>query len=434
MIPPLKEKAMLSASKSDSPIWFPQSEVEVSRVGEQLERLIAHPLFHHSKRYPALLRYVIEQTLAGNADSLKERTIGIEVFGRDPGYDVTIDPVVRVTAAEIRKRLAQYYFDVAHAGEMQFELPTGSYVPLFHPVAAETSSAPPVVAVSSKKNPIAGRGPERFLPRIESMRWIVIGTALLLAATGIFLGYGHFWKKISASSIVPSMIGQFWAPVLSSTGPATICIGEPGVNGTADVNAAKPPAANSLQEQQRGAGRLVLEDVISVTRIAANLNELHKPFRLTTGTQATFNQLREGPVILIGALDNPWTMRLTQSLRYGFGWDEEDGVAEIVDHKTGRPTPWRLPFKESYQKLASDYAVVARYRDPVTGQFTVIAAGLASEGTEAAGEIFSDPNYLAALLHEAPKNWQQMNLEAVIETQVIGGHPGPPKILATEYW
>ena len=88
----------------------PQSEKEANEgnsapaetaVREQLKRLLAHPLFTNSKRYPVLLAYTVEQTLAGNACDLKERTIGVEAFGRQPSYDVNLDPVVRTTAAEV---------------------------------------------------------------------------------------------------------------------------------------------------------------------------------------------------------------------------------------------------------------------------------------------------------------------------------------------
>src|SRR6202012_916136 len=100
-------------------------------VREQLNRLLAHPLFTNSKRYPVLLAYTVEQALLGNAGELKERTIGVEAFGREPNYDVNLDPVVRMTAAEVRKRLIQYYYNPDHAGELIIELLVGSYVPLF---------------------------------------------------------------------------------------------------------------------------------------------------------------------------------------------------------------------------------------------------------------------------------------------------------------
>src|SRR5277367_1483040 len=118
----------------------PQSEKEPNRtefasnavlIRQQLKRLLAHPLFTNSKRYPVLLAYTVEQALLGNASELKERTIGVEAFGRRPDYDVNLDPVVRTTAAEVRKRLSQYYYNADHAGEVVIELPVGSYVSSF---------------------------------------------------------------------------------------------------------------------------------------------------------------------------------------------------------------------------------------------------------------------------------------------------------------
>jgi hypothetical protein len=136
--------------------------------------------------------------------------------------------------------------------------------------------------------------------------------------------------------------------------------------------------------------------------------------------------------VLIGAFDNIWTLRVTQKLRFGF--ESKDGVALLVDRNSRKPTTWATAWDLPYQKLSRDYAIVARIHDNTTGQPVIIAAGISEEGTEAAGEILYNPIYLESLLAKAPKNWEQMNMEAVIETQVIEGHPGPPSILAIETW
>src|SRR5271155_5937820 len=114
--------------KESNGVHFPPSALEVR---QQLDRLLSHPLFTNSKRYPVLLAYTVEQALLGNAGELKERIIGVEAFGREPNYDVNLDPVVRTTAAEVRKRLIQYYYSPDHAGERIIELSVGSYVPSF---------------------------------------------------------------------------------------------------------------------------------------------------------------------------------------------------------------------------------------------------------------------------------------------------------------
>src|ERR1700677_3217157 len=106
-------------------------EPNEAEVREQLNRLLANPFFSHSKRFPMFLRFVVDRTLAGEAEKIKERTLGIEIFGRDAEYDPASDPIVRVTAAEIRKRVAQYYQDPAHQNEVRIALPSGSYLPQF---------------------------------------------------------------------------------------------------------------------------------------------------------------------------------------------------------------------------------------------------------------------------------------------------------------
>ena len=76
-------------------------------------------MFKNSKRYPNLLRDVVERTLEGHSGHLKERTLGAEVFGREPDYDTNLDPVVRTSAVEIHKRIAQYYHEAAHESEIR---------------------------------------------------------------------------------------------------------------------------------------------------------------------------------------------------------------------------------------------------------------------------------------------------------------------------
>ena len=85
-------------SRATLEMWIPQTDADQDEILAQLDLLLAHPLFSQSKRYPALLRFVVEQTLDGNADQVKERLIGMDVFGRSPGYDANADPVVRVAA------------------------------------------------------------------------------------------------------------------------------------------------------------------------------------------------------------------------------------------------------------------------------------------------------------------------------------------------
>ena len=100
-------------------------------VRVELNRMLEAQVFAQSSRCKRFLHYIVEETLAGNAGQLKERTIGIGVFDRPADYDTGDDSIVRVTANEVRKRLGQFYRESKSPHSIQFELPRGSYVPEF---------------------------------------------------------------------------------------------------------------------------------------------------------------------------------------------------------------------------------------------------------------------------------------------------------------
>ena len=112
--------------------WIPQTPADREAVREQVGRVLSSTLFRNSKRFPAFLHYTVEHALTSTRP-LKERTIGHEVFEREPAYDTGQDPVVRMTAGEVRKRLAQYYQQPEHQAELLIAYQPGSYVPEFFP-------------------------------------------------------------------------------------------------------------------------------------------------------------------------------------------------------------------------------------------------------------------------------------------------------------
>ena len=416
------------------------SPPDAEEVRAQLNRLLAHPLFTNSKRYPVLLAYTVEQTLLGNAADLKERTIGVEAFGRRPDYDVNLDPVVRTSAAEVRRRLIQYYYDPARAGELIIELSAGSYVPAFRkpePARVNATGAgqeqrqeqkpeqrddtfgqtaalnPASIEVSAPSSSSVGpslvHGIRRRLPIALSSLLAV----LLAMVVGIGIGRYH-------RSPPPSNLDRFWQPITSSQNPITYCLGTPS-----DFIRKRMPGGEPIA---RG---LDVSDVTTLARTIVPLVPRHRPFRVLSASDATFAQLREGPIVLIGAFDNAWTMRITQNLRFGF--DETDGARKLVDRKNPQRL-WTVQRNRPDGEMSADYAIVARIHDSVTGQPVIITAGILGQGTEAASEVLYNPTYLDAMLAKAPDNWDGKNLEAVIETHVIEGNPGPPEILEVESW
>jgi len=216
---------------------------------------------------------------------------------------------------------------------------------------------------------------------------------------------------------------RFWNPITSNSSRVTYCLGEP----TEAVDLRVRESFGATEDAS-----LNVYDVLTLARSIAPLVPKNGAFRVLAASSTGFAQLREGPVVLIGAFDNPWTMRITQDLPIGF--EVDNGIRKVVDRKSVPRRFWTLQWEVPNSKLAKDYAVVARIHDKVTGQPVIVLAGILGEGTEAASEVVSNPLYLDALLQKAPKKWDKLNLEAVIEADVIEGHPGPPRVVAVETW
>ena len=124
-------------SKPDGP-----SPEAAGLIRDHLKEVIVSRAFAGSKRAQDFLQLIVEHALAGRFDSLRERVIGAEMFGRPIDYDTANDAVVRVKATEVRKKLAQYYQESGKNTAVRIELPIGSYVPKFQWESLETSVQP----------------------------------------------------------------------------------------------------------------------------------------------------------------------------------------------------------------------------------------------------------------------------------------------------
>jgi hypothetical protein len=105
------------------------TENDLKAFQQHLETVICGEAFRGSHRSAQFLRYVVNQSVSGHCDELKERLIGVELFGRSPSYDTGEDAIVRVTASDVRRRLLQHYGSCGTSAEFRIRLPLGSYIP-----------------------------------------------------------------------------------------------------------------------------------------------------------------------------------------------------------------------------------------------------------------------------------------------------------------
>ena len=394
-----------------------------SRQGafEQLARILDSPHFRSSKRCSTFLRYVVEQAVDNHFDSLKERTVGVAVFNRDPNYDTNQDPVVRGTAGAVRKRLAQYYLEPAHERELRISLPPGSYVPQVHPPLPEKMETVALVrsAFSDKR-----------------LLSIAAGIGLAAVAALLVLSSGK------------TDLDKFWSPVLEPPGNILMCLGQPKAYNfnakqrgelnhwfdSSDENKQPPTAIPVSEIVPMWDSYIALEDAKASALISTLFAKKGRVAELRGGRLISLTNLRGRPAVLIGAFNNDWTMSLAGELRYYFDIDYKNGVAIVRDRLNPGSSDWKTVKAWPHTKIPADYAIVSRVRHSTTEQTVVIAAGITYYGTFAAAEFLTNPAYFAEAVKKAPSDWSMKNMQVVLSVKVMSGTAGPPRVMAVQFW
>ena len=426
--------------------WHPQTQEDRDAVLRELHDILASPQFCNSKRYPAFLEYIVRNTLAGKSELLKERTLGVEVFHRPATYDTNTDTIVRYTAGEVRKRLLLYYSVRGPGAGIRIGLPVGSYIPEFFyeretagahhsvegapaglisepsaaafPVAATQDAAQP--AAQASLLPVANPGmvwtqpPARHGRRV-SMGWLV--AALVVAAA---LAAGWQWKAHSARP--HSAVDTFWAPVLQDSRAIEICTGSVvfAQGNYSGVTTASRDLDYTFVSMQ------IASAIAEVSGVAVRGGASSQ---LIFSASTPLTELREHPLILLGAYNNQWTLRLLAPLRFHFAPVQPEAILDRA-----QPTKsWRRDETQPYSS-ADDYAIVARFHDPTIDSWVVALAGLGRNGTETAAQFATSPHYLELLRQQVGSDFASKNIEVVLKTSVIDGKSGAPSILAVHSW
>ncbi len=408
----------------------PFTDEDSARVRAQLDLLLASGQFRSSRRCQLLLQYITERTLCGETSQFKERTLGIAVFGREPNYDTNQDPVVRATAAEIRKKLAQYYQDPAHTNEVRISLLPGSYVPSFH--FAETA----VPQLQTIILPDA--------PPVRKRRWRVIAAATALVAAAMAIAYAKLPR---------SPLDQFWGRMISSNG-VLFCVGQPAVfNLRSDAkqwdiwekilkspDAWPPPSQEAISPRDlvpMPDRYFAVGDAVSMVHLASFFESRKTTYFIRNSNLVSFDDLRDHPAILVGAFDNDWTLRFNSPLRFSFErrFNPTGGATESV-HDRQRPnqSQWQLVDPWPDWNVSRDYAIISRLLDPSTDRMLVSVAGITQYGTVAASEFLTNPEYFSLAERQLPRDWPKKNLQIVLQVPVIHGASGRPEVLAVYTW
>jgi hypothetical protein len=424
-------------------------------VRSELDMMLTAPIFAQSNRCKSFLSYVVLQTLSGNAGHLKERTIGISVFDRANDYATGEDSIVRVTANEVRKRIGQFYRESPVAHPVQIELPKGAYVPEFRirpslsgddieqiapsdslsngpsagetPLPLESLSASPVETdvPPADQSPLTGKNAPG-----KSARKLLVSVVLPVLLLVTVVGGLAIWRGRSQNKIP-----QIWDGFLNTKVPVLICLGAHDIHMS---NVVSPAEAEKFSDLVLHRQVIPIDDATVLTSMASVLGKKGIPFRIAGANQTSLTDLRMQPVILIGAADNKWTLRLTQGLRYRIEvvrprGPNNDPIASIVDREQPANGSWKIDFSIPMSEWKKDYAIVARLDDTNTGVPVLIEAGLGNDGSLAASESITSGALMARVTNE-PQCRGKSNFEAVVGTDIIDEKSGPPHVLRLNCW
>ena len=254
----------------------------------------------------------------------------------------------------------------------------------------------------------------------------------------LLLCVAMFWLM---ESLRTSALDQLWAPVLSSPRSILFCV--PTDVGKKRGPIGEPDAADPPASPARGSGtfldyealgeNVVYSDMLAALSIENVLAVHRHDYRVRLNVATTLEDLRQGPAILIGGLDNQWTMRALTGLRFHFAGSDEEGYW-IADTQDAANRNWSLDLKQQYRTVTRDYAIISRLHNEQTGQPEIIVAGIGMSGTAAAGEFIGDERQVEELRRRIGSGFKDHDFEAVIRTDVVNGIAGSPKILAVSVW
>ncbi len=437
-----------------------KDEIQDPRVEEALNKVLDSTAFASSKQSQALLKYLVVKSQHEDHGSLKERMIGVNVFGRSHDYNTGDDPIVRARVGELRKRLARYYQsgpDDDHT--VRFEVPTGSYrvsfiypdtdPPIGHSDESE-SDTDNEAGADSLTFPFLRPDTAKKASPGSSMRWMMVlaawaaALALLMAAI-----YHRQSRRIS-------VLDTFWSPLLGSSQSVIIYLGQnsaymPTASYMRRIRESRPLDEDEKRgtdvrvedlnpDEKLGADDVYAEnrDLVSAGNIAASiqiaslLGSLHHSADVRTGEGMSAEDLEHAPAVFLGAFDNKWTMQISGTLPFRF--EVLTGETDAIVEQDGQKRIWKTKIVGPKGVANEEYAIVARISNSVFRKPVILAAGLRSAGTRAAGDFVTDPNELSKFLETVPPDWPQKNIEAVLQVEIVKGVPGTARPIAFKVW
>lgn len=452
---------------------FAQSAFRVMALQQHLKEIVEGSAFKGSYRSGQFLKYIVDQSIAGRFELLKERLIGVELFGRSPSYDTGEDAIVRVTASEVRRRLLQHYGGNGAQSEFRLSLPSGSYVPaitrwkvndataidaknggheqsapLPDAIAANQMFATTVLEPADTAPVVVA--PEVARPATRKIRgWLLFGIVLLVLNLGLWALLAKKFFLTTGVSALPLP----WSVLFHSANSTELITSDPNiaeiqgftggeisVSDYANHNYLSGP--KKLTPEQENFCRFVLrgDKAAAVdTPIAASIAALaqaaaSKKISIYGARDIQLTDLKtDNNFILLGSpRTNPWSGLFSDQLDFKFGFNELTGREFILNAK---PRPHEsaayVPTAPGWA-TGQSYSILAFLQNPDANGHILLLAGANAEGTEAAGKLVTDLPRLSQALQQCglPPAHSAANFEMLLRLYTMAGTPSHVDVIA----
>jgi hypothetical protein len=425
-------------------------------ISAALERILASKHFVHAPKKQKFLRLVCEFYLTGRASELNEYLIGREVFDRDDSYNPSADPIVRVGAHDVRKKLELYYDGEGAGDSIRLEIRVGSYEPNF--VRCAVASDEPIVTAPVQTLPVIPRAPSTSHKKAVLVLALAV-VSLLVTVLMLVSSNQSLRNQVDEINLSRdgAAYGSVWEPFLKADDLTLLVISNPSVYRFS--NAIDPDIilkksvgltedqadnlASALKDKfvmkQNRIPRLVLSnedytgmgEAIGLHRITDLFRSTGKGFLLKQSRTASAEDLKNHDVILLGSVwSNEWAGKLPVKEDFIYS-----GNATIQNRnpQPGEEAEYKPHFDPITGELTTDYALVTVKPNISFEDTVMVLAGVHSEGTEAAVEYVTVKNYLSDLnqrLSQSTGAGTRRYYQALLKVGVENGIPTTVSLVA----
>jgi hypothetical protein len=414
-------------------------------------RIAASSSFCRSTLLSNFLLYVCDRTLSGKTDEISEHQIGVNVFGRRPGYNPSEDNIVRSYARHLRQRLDQYFETEGKQEHLRLSIPRGKYVPHFEP------NVPPEVPLPEEESvteapavPVRSEASATVLAPTPGRSWrsgFITGVLVLLVCGVLVWGFAQHSASASADTSHP-----LWAQIFDKSHQTLLVPADDGIvmiqNLTHhSVNLAEYISRDYVSvknpynidernmadlDQQRYTSMADLDTVLKFSRLPEATPER---FRVRYARELRMEDLKDSNAILIGSsFSNPWVELFQKNLNFEFDYQPRPNDSVITNR---HPLQGEQPVYRNDAAAPSHrtYAVIALARNLNDTGWVLIIEGLTMAGTQAAADILFNREAMLPVLKKAETQSGLIQpFELLVETRSFGSNAPQATIIASRIY